>query len=66
MTPRARSENSRYRRPSRTVPSSKTKEFDAFLPSIYVQSVSVVPSFVRAWGTTVFLSRPPCRLKTSR
>lgn len=30
MTPQARSENSRYRRPSRAVPSSETKEFDLF------------------------------------
>jgi hypothetical protein len=30
MTPQARSENLRYRRPSRAVPSSETKEFDLF------------------------------------
>lgn len=40
MTPRARSENSRYRRPSRLVPSSKTKEFDAF-PTFYLCTVRI-------------------------
>jgi len=36
MIPRARSENSRYRRPSRAVPSSETKEFDLFLSTFYL------------------------------
>lgn len=54
MNPQARSEKPRYRRPSRAALSFETKETISFTYSPYTP-LRADPSFVRAWGTTVFL-----------
>jgi hypothetical protein len=55
------SEKPRYRHPSRAALSFETKEIPVSIPSPY-ESVMPLHSFVRAWGTTVLLSCPPCPL----